>query len=43
VVLRAGESAQDGTQEAQRIMSELGVGPEQLLEGAYVDQLRHIA
>jgi predicted adenylyl cyclase CyaB len=43
VVLREGESAQDGTLEAQRIMTELGVAAEQLLEGAYVDQLRHSA
>jgi predicted adenylyl cyclase CyaB len=39
VVLRDGESAADGVVEAQRIMAELGVGPQQLIEGAYVDHL----
>jgi predicted adenylyl cyclase CyaB len=40
VVLRDGESAEQGVVEAHRIMAELGVGPEQLIQGAYVDQLR---
>jgi predicted adenylyl cyclase CyaB len=39
VVLREGESAADGVQEARRIMTALGVEPGQLLEGAYVDHL----
>lgn len=43
VVLREGESAAEGIREAHRIMAELGVGPQQLLEGAYVDQLRRPA
>ena len=39
VVLREGESAQEGVLEARRIMSELGVEPQQLIQGAYVDHL----
>ncbi len=37
VVLQEGESAAAGVAEAQRIMAELGVGPQQLIQGAYVD------
>jgi predicted adenylyl cyclase CyaB len=40
VVLEEGESAAAGVLEAQRIMAALGVEPQQLLEGAYVDLLR---
>jgi adenylate cyclase len=43
VVLGEGESAEAGTLEARRIMTELGVAPAQLLEGAYVDHLRRPA
>ncbi len=39
VVLREGESADEGVVEAQRIMAQLGVGPQQLIQGAYVDYL----
>ena len=39
VVLRDGESAEAGVLEAKRIMAALGIGPQQLLQGAYVDQL----
>jgi predicted adenylyl cyclase CyaB len=41
VVLRDGESAAAGVVEAKRIMAALGVGPDQLLEGAYLDHLEH--
>jgi predicted adenylyl cyclase CyaB len=37
VVLQEGESAAVGVAEAQRIMAELGVEPQQLIQGAYVD------
>lgn len=40
VVLQDGESTEAGIAEAQRIMAELGVGAQQLIQGAYVDQLR---
>jgi predicted adenylyl cyclase CyaB len=39
VVLQDGESAAAGIAEARRIMAELGVGAQQLIQGAYVDQL----
>jgi predicted adenylyl cyclase CyaB len=39
VVLRDGECAAAGVLEADAIMKALGVGPEQLLPGAYVDHL----
>ncbi|HTC44055.1 MAG TPA: class IV adenylate cyclase [Steroidobacteraceae bacterium] len=39
VVLQDGESAANGVAEAERIMTQLGVGPEQLIQGAYVDHL----
>jgi predicted adenylyl cyclase CyaB len=37
VVLRDGESAEAGILEAERIMAKLGVLPQQLVQGAYVD------
>ena len=37
VVLKDGESAQAGVNEAYAIMARLGIDPAQLLEGAYVD------
>jgi predicted adenylyl cyclase CyaB len=40
VVLGESESAEQGIVEARRIMAELGVGTQQLLQGAYVDLLR---
>jgi predicted adenylyl cyclase CyaB len=43
VVLRDGESVGDAEAEARRIMAALGVGPEALVEGAYVDCLRKSA
>ena len=39
VVLRDGESAAEGVGEARTIMAALGIEPQQLLEGAYVDHL----
>jgi predicted adenylyl cyclase CyaB len=39
VVLRDGESAAEGVVEARTIMAALGIEPQQLLEGAYVDHL----
>jgi predicted adenylyl cyclase CyaB len=39
VVLRDGEPLEDGVAEAQRIMAELGIGAQQLIQGAYVDHL----
>jgi predicted adenylyl cyclase CyaB len=39
VVLAEGESHEAGTSIAARIMSELGIGRGQLVEGAYVDML----
>ncbi len=39
VVLREGESAQAGMEEARTLMAGLGVAPEQLLSGAYLDLL----
>ena len=39
VVLREGESAAQGVLEAEQIMAALGIGPQQLIRGAYVDQL----
>jgi predicted adenylyl cyclase CyaB len=39
VVLQDGESATEGVAEAHRIMAELGVGTQQLIQGAYVDHL----
>ncbi len=39
VVLQEGEPAADGVREAGRIMTALGIEPQQLLRGAYVDQL----
>jgi predicted adenylyl cyclase CyaB len=39
VVLGDGESADEGVLEARRIMAALGIEPQQLIRGAYVDQL----
>jgi predicted adenylyl cyclase CyaB len=43
VVLRDGESAEEGGVEAGRIMAQLDVTPQQLIQGAYVDLLRQAA
>ena len=40
VVLNEGESADAGALEAQQLMRQLSIGPEQLIEAAYVDLLR---
>lgn len=40
VVLADGDSEADGVAEAHALLAHLGVGPERLLEGAYVDLLR---
>jgi adenylate cyclase len=42
VVLRDGESAEAGVLEAKKIMAALGIGPQQLIQGAYVDQQESI-
>ena len=39
VVLREGESTEDGVREAQRLMGELGIGEGDLVSGAYMDLL----
>lgn len=39
VVLREGELTEDAVAEAHRILTALGITPEQLVEGAYVDLL----
>lgn len=39
VVLREGETVEAGMQEARTLMAGLGVAPEQLLSGAYLDLL----
>ena len=39
VVLREGEEAGDGVVEARMLMDRLGVGPDQLIDGAYLDLL----
>ncbi len=39
VVLEEGESAEAGTAEAHALMARLGVGADQLVQGAYVDLL----
>jgi predicted adenylyl cyclase CyaB len=39
VVLADGEPAEAGVEEAQRLMTALGIAPAQLVEGAYVDLL----
>jgi predicted adenylyl cyclase CyaB len=39
VVLRDGESAEDGVQEAKQLMSALGIDASQLIDRAYVDLL----
>jgi predicted adenylyl cyclase CyaB len=43
VVLHEGESAASGEAEAWQIMAQLGVTPQQLVRGAYVDLLRQPA
>lgn len=43
VVLRDGEAAAAGEDEAHRLLDALGVAPAQLVEGAYVDLLREAA
>lgn len=43
VVLREGESAQDGVSEAHRLMEDLSIERSQLCEGAYVDLLQQQA
>jgi predicted adenylyl cyclase CyaB len=43
VVLRNGESAEEGIVEAGRIMAQLHVTPQQLIQGAYVDLLAKAA
>ncbi len=42
VVLQEGESTEAGVAEAHRIMSQLGVTPQQLIESAYVDLLSQV-
>jgi predicted adenylyl cyclase CyaB len=39
VVLAEGEQPDQGVEEAHRLMTALGIGPDQLIEGAYVDLL----
>ncbi|MBN2317472.1 MAG: class IV adenylate cyclase [Acidobacteria bacterium] len=39
VVLEEGESVESGEAEARELMKKLGIGPDQLIEGAYVDLL----
>ncbi|WP_431109456.1 class IV adenylate cyclase [Variovorax paradoxus] len=43
VVLKEGESADDGVAEAHALMAQLGIGSGQLVQGAYVDLLRQQA
>ena len=43
VVLQEGEPAEDGVAEAHALMAQLGIAPEQLVQGAYVDLLRAVA
>jgi predicted adenylyl cyclase CyaB len=43
VVLQDAEAAEAGIAEARRIMAQLEVTPQQLIEGAYVDLLAHAA
>ena len=40
VVLTEGESAEDGIAVAHALLARLGISPQQLIEGAYVDLLR---
>jgi len=40
VVLKEGEPPEVGRQIAQELLNQLGIGPEQLIEGAYVDLLK---
>jgi predicted adenylyl cyclase CyaB len=39
VVLRDGEDPENGTAEAQRLMAELGIKPQDLIDKAYIDLL----
>ena len=41
VVLSEGEGPDAGVDEAHRLMAALGIAPDQLVEGAYVDLLAH--
>lgn len=43
VVLADGEPAESGSEEAQRLMAQLGIAPAQLIEGAYLDLLAALA
>lgn len=43
VVLREGEPEASGVQEAQALMAQLGISPDDCVEGAYVDLLAHRA
>ncbi|MGD1020404.1 MAG: class IV adenylate cyclase [Verrucomicrobiia bacterium] len=40
VVLSEGEATEDGVKVARELLARLGVSPQQLIEGAYVDLLR---
>jgi predicted adenylyl cyclase CyaB len=40
VVLADGERSERGVEEAMKLMTALGIGPDQLIDGAYVDLLR---
>jgi predicted adenylyl cyclase CyaB len=42
VVLKDGETAEAGVAQAHAIMAELGIGAQQLVQGAYVDHLSRI-
>ena len=43
VVLKEGESAEAGVAEAHALMAQLGIGTDQLVQGAYVDLLQAAA
>lgn len=43
VVLKEGESTHDGNEEAEFLMTQLGIQDTQLIEGAYLDLLRQVA
>ena len=43
VVLKEDEPAEDGVAEAHALMAQLGIGTDQLVQGAYVDLLRAVA
>jgi predicted adenylyl cyclase CyaB len=42
VVLNEGEPPEDGVAEAHALMAQLGIAPDQLVQGAYVDLLRAV-